>query len=230
MRLAKYLASCGLGSRRSCEKLIEAGHISVNKKKVTDVSTDIVAGKDLISKDDTPIMPNPLVYYLLNKPLDYTTTRLDRHAKNIITDLLPPDPPVWPVGRLDKDTSGLILLTNDGDLTLRLTHPRYRKEKEYIVKTNIPLSDKDVAKVKRGIILEDGSVSIDSFEQMDDGSYIIVLHEGRKRIVRRIFAHLNKKVTSLERRRIDGLVLGNLRPGEYRKLERNEIEALIKNV
>jgi len=229
MRLAKYLASCGLGSRRSCEDLIKAGEVELNGQFVTRVESDIDTENDKVLYRGGRIVPKKLVYYLLNKPSGYTSSRQDIHAKLLINDLIPKNPPVWPIGRLDRETSGLIILTNDGELTQKLTHPKFEKEKEYVINTDAILNKNEVEKIKAGVILDDGLIRPDLFEMNKDGSYRIVIHEGRKRIIRRLIAYFGKKVIRLKRVRIDSLELNDLRDGEYRILSDREISLLKTN-
>lgn len=229
MRLARYLASCGLGSRRACENIIKAGAVELNGNLVTKVESDIDASKDTIFYNGRKIGPKNLVYYLVNKPTGYTASRQDLHASRIITDLVPTDPPVWPIGRLDRETSGLILLTNDGDLTYRLTHPKFLKEKEYIVNIDSNLSNNEVDKIRAGVILKDGLIKPDSFEKISPRSYRITIHEGRKRIIRRLISHFGKEVIALKRLRVDSIELDDLQDGQYRDLTAKEVTKLKTN-
>lgn len=224
MRLAKYLASCGLGSRRYCENLISLGKILVNELIVDSPAINIDPEKDTVKFRGEIIKPQKTVYYILNKPTGYVTSRDDPHTKKLITDLVPKIPPVWPVGRLDKETSGLLILTNDGDLTQKLTHPKYVKEKEYLIKTNRPLSGDDITKIMNGVTLEDGLIKPDKFSRVATKTYNIVIHEGRNRLIRRLIAHFDLEVISLERIRISNIKLGKLPLGEYRVLDANKIK------
>ena len=167
MRLNKFLASCGLGSRRACEELIKSGQIKVNSRVIVNVATEIDPEKDTAFFNEKRLAPATMVYYLLNKPIGYTSSLKDVHAKNLISELVPANPPVWPVGRLDKNTSGLILLTNDGDLTYQLTHPKYQKEKEYLIKTDSSLKQDEISQLLAGINLDDGFVKADFFEKIE---------------------------------------------------------------
>ncbi len=226
MRLNKFLASCGLGSRRACEELIKSGQIKVNSRVIVNVATEIDPEKDTAFFNEKRLAPATMVYYLLNKPIGYTSSLKDVHAKNLISELVPANPPVWPVGRLDKNTSGLILLTNDGDLTYQLTHPKYQKEKEYLIKTDSSLKQDEISQLLAGINLDDGFVKADFFEKIDEHRSRIIIHEGRKRLVRRMISFFNKKVISLERIRISTICLGKIRPGQYRTLTNEEIVSL----
>ena len=228
MRLAKCLASCGLGSRRSCEDIIRAGGVELNGRLVTKVESDIDIKNDKVLYEGERIVPEKLVYYLLNKPVGYTSTRQDIHAKLLISDLVPKNPPIWPVGRLDRETSGLIILTNDGELTQKLTHPKFVREKEYIINTDSILNKNEIESIQTGVVLDDGLIRPDLFEKSKDDSYRIIIHEGRKRIIRRLIAHFGKKVIRLKRVRIDSLELSDLKDGEYKILSDREI-SLLKN-
>ncbi len=230
MRLAKYLASAGLGSRRNSEKIITDGEILVNGRRVTDAATEINPAEDIVVHRGSVVSPKKLVYYLLNKPRGYTTTKSDPHAKHLITELVPDEPPVWPVGRLDRETTGLIVMTNDGDLTEKLTHPRHEKAKEYLVQTNLGLTDKEIGQIREGVTLDDGLMKVDLFEKTAKDKYKIVIHSGKKRIIRRLIAFFGKEVISLERRRIANLKIGSLKVGQHRLLSKGEIEEIKRNV
>jgi len=225
MRIAKYLASCGVASRRKSEELIEAGKVHVNGEKITSPALN-VEPTDKITIGGKEISPNVKVYYALNKPKGYVSTTTDIHKEKIVTELVPSEPPVWPVGRLDKDTTGLIILTNDGELTQKLSHPSKGKTKEYVVIVDRPLSVFDQEKLKKGIELEDGPFKPDVFTEKSPGKYKIVIHEGRNRLIRRVFEHLGKAVTGLSRVRVASVELGNLESGKYRNLTNNELGRL----
>lgn len=226
MRLAKYLASCGLGSRRKCERLVEEGRVFVNGKPADRPATNIDQTVDIVTFDGGVVKPKEKVYYAVNKPAGYTCSRDDQHADRLVTKLVPKDPPVWPVGRLDRETSGLILLTNDGELTQRLTHPSYEKEKEYLLTTDSPFSRDEFGEAKAGVTLDDGLLKPDLIEPAGGKTYRVVIHEGRKRLIRRFAAYFGKNVRKLERIRIAGLELGDLEEGDYRTLSDEEASAL----
>jgi 23S rRNA pseudouridine2605 synthase len=156
----------------------------------------------------------------------YTSTLADPHAKKLITDLVPEGELVWPVGRLDKDTSGLIIMTNDGELTQKLTHPKYEKSKTYVATLDHSLTSKECDDIESGIELEDGRVKADKLIAISSKEYEITVHEGRNRLVRRIFEHFGKKVILLQRTKLSFLEMGNLRPGDFRRLNKQEIERL----
>lgn len=225
VRIAKYLASCGLGSRRKCEELVSAGRVSVNGVQINTPATGVEDG-NTVMVDGKEVRPMTLVYYLLNKPAGYTSTVADAHAKRLITELVPAKPPVWPVGRLDRETSGLIIMTNDGELTQRLTHPSFAKSKTYIATVDRPLSDRQLHELAGGIVLEDGPVRPDKLKPLTGGNYEVTIHEGRNRLVRRMFEHFDRRVMSLDRTTMGSLTAGKLQPGEYRELTTAEIERL----
>lgn len=224
MRVAKYLASCGIGSRRKNEDLILAGKVKVNGATIDSPALNVEPSKDVILVNDLICEPKNKVYYLLNKPIGYTSTVADKHAEKLITELVPLEPPVWPVGRLDKETSGLIILTNDGSLTQKLTHPSHQKEKEYIAVVSKDLTDNDLAFIKNGITLDDGPVKAVDIEKIEPKKYRIILNVGKNRIVRRIFAHFGSEVLELSRTRIENLKLENLELGDFRELSEKEIK------
>ena len=226
MVIAKYLAACGLGSRRACEPLIKDGRVSVNGETITDLAIRIDPVVDEVAFDGKTVKQRELVYYLLNKPVGYTCSRSDTHADKLVTELVPGNPPVWPVGRLDRETTGLIILTNDGDLTQALTHPSRLKRKEYILQTDRPLSAEQVLQAQTRVILEDGPLSPDELEVLETGRYRIAIHEGRKRIIRRLAAFFGRRVVSLERTAVDTLRLSDLKPGRYRELTGTEVATL----
>lgn len=225
IKIAKYLAECGIASRRKSEALILTGKVKVNGTIMLNIAERIDPQKDTIEALGQQIKPAKNVYYLLYKPIGYTSTTKDPHAEKLITELVPKKPKVYPVGRLDKYTSGLIILTNDGELTQKLTHPKYEKQKEYSIKTNYPLTSTEINQIKKGVKLEDGLIKPDLFEKTED-AYKLVIHSGRKRIVRRLINHFGKKVSQLKRTRLGKLTLGNLKPGEYRALKKEEISNL----
>lgn len=227
MRLAKFLAACGLGSRRTCEKLIADGKVKVNGAKIESPATDINPEKDIVELNGHQVAEREKVYYAVNKPTGYTCSREDRHADYLVNELVPADPPVWPAGRLDKETSGLIILTNDGDLTQRLTHPSYEKEKEYILTTDSAFTLDELSEARAGVILDDGYFAPDRIEPAGGKSYRIVVHEGRKRLIRRFAAYFGKRARQLERIRIAGLELTGIETGEYRILSKDEAASLV---
>lgn len=214
-RINKYIASCTGYSRRKAEEVVLTGRIKVNNNVIRDLSTQINES-DKVYLDNKLITQQKFVYYALNKPVGYTTTTSDPHAEKIITELMPKDPPVFPVGRLDKDTSGLIFLTNDGDFAQKMTHPKYEKEKEYIVETDKPLSEKSLEKLRTGIKLDDGTTAPAEIKIVGDKKYSIIIHEGKNRQIRRMIEKVNAQVVQLKRIRIGDFKLENLEEGKYK--------------
>lgn len=225
-RIAQYLASCGLGSRRKCEELITDGYIKVNGAAIHSPALNIDPAVDCIEYNGKIVTPDIKIYFLLYKPTGFTTTTSDSHAKKLITELVPGDISVWPVGRLDRETAGLIIMTNDGDLTQRLTHPKYEKSKGYLVTVDRPLSDKQLTELRQGITLTDGPIKPDDLKILEGGKYEITIHEGRNRLVRRTFEYFDRRIIALTRTKLAFLEIGNLTPGQYRELTEREIEKL----
>lgn len=230
-RLQKWLASCGYGSRRACEQLIQAGRVKVNNETVP-MGTKIDPEQDRIEVDGTVVsQPCAPVYLILNKPPGYTTTRKDPHAKRTVMELLKGvKEPVYPVGRLDADSEGLLLFTNDGELTYRLLHPRYKVPKTYRVSLQHAPSDEALQQLREGIELEDGITAPAevSWVKRSAGQIIldITLHEGRKRQVKRMFRAVGSPIIRLMRVQFGPLRLGELPPAQWRYLTAPEIEAL----
>lgn len=226
IRLQKYIASCTSYSRRKAEELIDEGRVTVNDKTIEkqgitiDSTTDRVHldGKLLNRKKET-------LYIMLNKPAGYVSTKSDPHAKKTVMDLVP-YPNLYPVGRLDKDTEGLLLLTNDGDFAYQITHPKFEHEKEYEVLLKNPLSTKDIKILENGIILEDGKTSPCAIraikKNIKQTRYTITIHEGKNRQIRRMFEEIQNHVIYLKRIRIGNLLLGNLKKGDYKQLRKQE--------
>jgi len=226
VKIAKYLAQAGVASRRKAEALVKQGLVSVNGKISADPALRVNPKTDKILYGGKPLSPAQKVYYLLNKPAGYTCTAQDPHAEKLVGELVPAEPKVWSVGRLDKMTSGLLILTNDGDLALSLTHPRYRVEKEYEITANLPLAENEIAAVQKGVLLEDGFIRPDRFEKIGGKRYRIVIHSGKKRVVRRIVEKIGKSVAQLKRTRVGSLKLQDLPEGKWRRLSSAEIKKL----
>lgn len=221
-RINKYIASSTGYSRRKAEEIVLNGRVQVNGEVIRDLSTQI-ADNDKVSLDGELLNPNKFVYYALNKPTGYTSTTDDPHAEKLITELVPKDTPVFPVGRLDKDTSGLIFLTNDGDFAQKMTHPKYEKEKEYVVKTDHVLSEKSLSKIRQGVKLKDGLTAPAEVKTTGDRLYSLVIHEGKNRQVRRIVEAVGAKVVSLKRVRIGAFNLEDLEEGKYKTFDKIDI-------
>ncbi len=217
-KLQKVLASIGLASRRVVEDYIIDERITVNGE-IAHIGQRVNRHEDQLLFDGVPLRVSPeLTYYLIHKPLGIISTAKDPQGRRTIVDLVPPEPRVYPVGRLDKETEGLILLTNDGDLTYRLTHPSHGIEKEYLVKVGKKLSRGSLRQLREGITLDDGLTSPARVSQIQDGVVKIVIHEGKNRQVRRMFQAVGHPVERLIRTRIGNLVDHTLQSGQWREL------------
>lgn len=229
-RLQKFLSRCGVASRRASESLITKGRVKVNGNKITVQGLKIDPKSDIVEVDGKVVRPmEKLIYIALNKPRGYITTRKDKHAKKTVYDLLPKDliNIVHPVGRLDQDTEGLLILTNDGQLTLQLTHPSLKHEKEYEVLCKGNIKNQVVEKLKKGIILDGKKTApakIRIIEKNENESKLsVTLHEGRKRQIRRMFSQVAYPVLKLKRIRISHLNLGRIKEGHYKVVSKKEI-------
>jgi 23S rRNA pseudouridine2605 synthase len=227
MRLAKYLAHAGTASRRASEEIIRSGRVTVNGDPVTDPATD-VTNDDRIELDGTAIDKEPRVVYMLHKPKGVVSTASDTHGRPTVTDLISSSKRLYPVGRLDRDTTGLILLTNDGELANRLMHPSYEVPRTYRAKVDGAVKETDLTRLREGVDLEDGKTSPASVRRVGD-EIELTIHEGRKRQVRRMLEEIGKPVVELERIALGPLRLGNLKRGNYRELTPAEVERLWKN-
>jgi 23S rRNA pseudouridine2605 synthase len=222
IRLNRYIAACTKYSRRQADGFIRRGEVSMNGTIITKLATLISPG-DIVALQGVVLTPLQKVYYILNKPKGYTCSVSDVHAEHLITELVPPTPPVYTVGRLDKETSGLILLTNDGDLTLRMTHPSYQKEKEYLVFLDKDLKNKDQEKLLNGVILDNQRMNFDSIKRISKQEYSVVLHQGYNRQIRKMFNALGYNIFDLVRVRIDKFVLRDLPSGDFLNLSATDI-------
>jgi 23S rRNA pseudouridine2605 synthase len=226
MRLNRFLALAGIASRRRAETFIRDGRVSVNGKVCTDFSTQITAS-DHVKVEGRPVRAREFVYILLNKPPDYLTTRADEKSRKTIYDLLPGKmAKLAHVGRLDKESEGLLLLTNDGELALRLTHPRFKLEKEYLVTLDHEFQIADLPKMRKGVYLAEGRAKFDAVFKVNPQQVRVILTQGIKRQVRRVFAALDYKVNRLQRIRIGTLTDSGLRSGDIRFLSREEVLVL----
>ncbi|HEX9993278.1 MAG TPA: pseudouridine synthase [Acidimicrobiales bacterium] len=225
-RLQKVLARAGLGSRRVCEELIEAGRVTVDGE-VALLGRRVDPERARVAVDGVPIGVRPdLVHYLLNKPAGVVTTAADPQGRPTVVQLVPAEPRVFPVGRLDADTEGLLLLTNDGDLAHRLTHPSFGVDKEYLVAIEGRPTRAAVRRLREGVDLEDGRTAPARVAQVGPSLLRITIHEGRNRQVRRMCEAVGHPVTRLVRTRIGPLADRRLPPGAWRRLEVDEVRAL----
>ena len=229
MRLAKFLATSGVASRRAAEEIVRAERVTVNGETVTDPARD-VGERDLIAVDGTAVAPEPeRAVYMVNKPTGVVSTASDPQRRRTVVSLVPSVVRLYPVGRLDIDTTGLILLTNDGELAHRLTHPSFEVPRTYrAVVTRPPVRERALRALRNGVELEDGRTAPARVRRLGDRGEILELtiHEGRKRQVKRMCEAVGHRVRSLERVAFGPLTLGGLAPGAHRRLTNAELEAL----
>ena len=230
IRLNKYLANAGVCSRREADDFIQAGVVTVNGQVVTELGTKVLRG-DEVKFHDQPVTLEKKVYVLLNKPKDYVTTSDDPQQRKTVMDLVKDACPerIYPVGRLDRNTTGVLLLTNDGEIASKLTHPKFLKKKVYHVYLDKNVTMHDMQQIASGIELEDGEIHADAIEYADDhdkSQVGIEIHSGKNRIVRRIFESLGYRVTKLDRVQFAGLTKKNLRRGDWRFLTEQEVDML----
>ncbi len=230
IRLNKYLANAGVCSRREADEFIQAGVVKVNGEVVTELGTKVMR-TDSVMFHEQPVSLEKKVYVLLNKPKDHVTTSDDPQQRKTVMDLVKDacTERIYPVGRLDRNTTGVLLLTNDGDLASKLTHPKFLKKKVYHVYLDKNVTAHDLQQIRDGITLEDGDIKADAVEYADpvDKKQVgIEIHSGKNRIVRRIFEHLGYKVTKLDRVLFAGLTKKNLRRGDWRYLTEEEVNRL----
>ena len=230
VRLNKFLANAGVCSRREADEFIQAGVVSVNGNIVTELGTKVLR-TDEVRFHDQPVNIEKKVYVLLNKPKDYVTTSDDPQQRKTVMDLVKDACPerIYPVGRLDRNTTGVLLLTNDGDLASKLTHPKYLKKKIYHVYLDRNVTAHDLQQIAEGVTLDDGEIRADDVQYAsptDKKQVGIEIHSGKNRIVRRIFEALGYKVTKLDRVQFAGLTKKNLRRGDWRYLTEEEVERL----
>ena len=230
LRLNKFLANAGICSRREADEFIQAGVVSVNGEVVTELGTKILR-TDVVKFHDQPVSIEKKVYVLLNKPKDYVTTSDDPQQRKTVMDLVKNACPerIYPVGRLDRNTTGVLLLTNDGDLASKLTHPKYLKKKIYHVYLDKNVTAHDLQQIAEGIQLEDGEIKADDVQYAhptDKKQVGIEIHSGKNRIVRRIFESLGYRVQKLDRVQFAGLTKKNLKRGDWRYLTEEEVDRL----
>ena len=236
IRLQKVMAQAGVGSRRVCEDLIEAGRVSVNDKRVTEQGLRVDPVKDVVKVDGMRITTNDAqVYLALNKPVGMLSTMSDERGRPCVGDLVEGrNERLFHVGRLDADSEGLLLLTNDGDLAHRLMHPSYGVQKTYLAEVAGPVARDVGRRLRAGVELEDGMVRVDDFKLVGSDSRRVMievtLHEGRKHVVRRMLDHVGHPVERLVRTRIGPVSLGSMRVGNLRRLTPEEIANLYDEV
>ncbi len=217
--LQQFLSQVGLASRRQAIELIKSNQVKVNNK-IAHIGIKINPAKDQIKINNKLIQPvKSLVYYLVNKPIGYTCTVSDRYAEHKVVDLVPATPKVWPVGRLDKDSHGLILLTNDGDFTNKITHPKFEHAKQYVATLNKDIHNDLLSQLKHGIKLKEGLAKVDQIKQLASNKILITIHQGWNRQLRRMLGALNYKIVDLKRVQVGKWKLGNLEEGTYKQIK-----------
>lgn len=228
MRLGKYLAHAGVASRRKSEAIIAAGRVTVDGRQVTDPAFG-VSGSEEVKVDGAPVESEPREVWMVNKPLDVVSTADEPGRRQAVVDLVPSDLRLYPVGRLDVDSTGLILVTNDGELANRLSHPRYEVPKTYRVKMGRPVTGRMVERLTQGVELEDGPTAPAEVRTLGPDEIEVTISEGRNRQVRRMAEAVGNRVTALERTGFGSLRLGRLPPGRHRLLEEHEVGRLWKD-
>ncbi|HEX5955793.1 MAG TPA: pseudouridine synthase [Solirubrobacterales bacterium] len=228
MRLAKYLAHSGVASRRRAEELVAAGRVRVGGEVVRDPARD-VEHESGVEVDGRPVSPEPREVWLLNKPAGVTSTAREPGRRRAVTDLIDSPRRLYPVGRLDADSTGLILLTNDGELANRLTHPRYEVPRTYRARLRRPPSDGDLRRLRQGVELDDGPTAPARVRRISPRVIELTIREGRNRQVRRMAEAVGNEVVELRRTAFGPLRLGELREGEARRLRTAELRRLWKD-
>ncbi len=230
MRLNKFLAHAGIASRRKCDELIKSGYVKVDGEVVREMGYRVMP-KQEVTYNGKQVKPQEKVYVLLNKPRDYITTTDDEKDRKTVMELVKKatDQRIYPVGRLDRNTSGLLLLTNDGELAKKLMHPKYKTKKVYEVKVDKQVTKKHVEKLLQGIELDDGVAAVDEIAYPDENDKRLLgveVHIGKNRVIRRMFEHLGYRVVRLDRVIFAGLTKKNLPRGKWRFLSKKEVGQL----
>ncbi len=237
IRLQKYMAECGVASRRKCEELISQGKVKVNEKIVTELGTKINPDKDKVFFNGKTLKyeDDEKVYILLNKPIGYVTTVKDQFSRDTVLDLIKTNKRVVPVGRLDMYTSGAIILTNDGDFVYKVTHPKHEIEKTYNVTVKGVVTKEDIENLQKGVVIDENYITKEAnarilkIDKEKDISRIeIKIHEGKNRQVRKMCEAINKKVLALHRSKIGNIDVKDLKIGDWRYLKIKEVKNLLK--
>jgi 23S rRNA pseudouridine2605 synthase len=229
VRLAKFLAHGGVASRRQAERLIAAGRVSVGGEVVRDPASEVKAGDD-VRVDGSPVATEPREVWIVNKPIGVISTAREPGGRPAVVQLVRSKARLYPVGRLDADSTGLVLLTNDGALANRLTHPRYEVEKAYLVGLRRPPSEADLRRLARGVELEDGPTAPARVHRRGEREVEIIIREGRNRQLRRMAAAVGNAVIALRRVSFGPIELGSLPTGEARRLSEEEVACLWQDV
>mgnify|MGYP000932790343 FL=1 len=235
-RLQKYLAECGVASRRKCEELILQGKVKVNNQIVTELGVKVNPEKDIVKFEDKEVKPtSKMVYILLNKPIGYVTTADDQFGRDTVLDLVKVKERIVPVGRLDMYTSGALILTNDGDFVYKVTHPKHEIEKTYTVTVKGIIKNEEVEQLRKGVKIDDyitkpAKVKILKTDIEKNISRLeIVIHEGKNREVRKMCESVGRKVLALHRSKIGKIGVKDIELGKWRYLKDREIQELLKN-
>ncbi len=223
MRLNKFLATAGVASRRKADELIKLGQVKINGKIIKAMGVKVNVGQDIVVVDGQLVeLESATVTYLLNKPRGIISTADDPEHRKTVLDLVPKSPRVFPCGRLDENTMGLVILTNDGNLCYRLTHPKFEHKKEYLVHGRSKKPEASLERIRRGLRLKDGPIKVDSLEvikiRKDKVEFKLTIHQGRNHLVRRLCATVGIELDSLTRVRVGDYELGDLAPGQYRQV------------
>ena len=230
MRINKYLAKCGIGSRRKCDEYISSGKIKVDGKKVTDFSFN-VNDDSYVQFNNKLVNKLENVIFMLNKPRGYICTKNDNLGRKTIYDLLPDKFDLFSIGRLDYDTTGILLVTNDGDLCYELTHPKFNVDKKYYVFTDKKISNSDILRIKKGIKLDNEilKANVKFLENINNGYFWdVVLTEGKNREIKRIFNFFDIKVLNLHRYEFSGLRMNGLKEGKFKKISKKDFNRIIR--
>jgi 23S rRNA pseudouridine2605 synthase len=228
VRLARYLAHCGVASRRAAEAIVASGRVQIAGEVVTDPARDVEEGQDVLL-DGRPLSPETREVWAVNKPAGVVSTAREPGRRRAVIELVDSKARLYPVGRLDADSSGLILLTNDGELANRLTHPRYGVPKTYRATLRRPPAQRDLRRLERGVSLDDGRTAPARVRRTGEREIEITLREGRNRQVRRMVEAIDNEVVALERVSFGSIELGELEPGESRRLGAEEVDRLWKD-
>ncbi|OIN87343.1 MAG: hypothetical protein AUJ50_02765 [Candidatus Aenigmarchaeota archaeon CG1_02_38_14] len=228
IKLQKFLSNAGITSRRKAEEIISKGLVKINGK-VASIGDRINPEKDEVIFDGNRIEYQKRRYIIFNKPRGYVTTLKDAHAEKTILDLIKIKERVFPAGRLDKDSEGLLIITNDGDFASRIINPRFEIKKTYYVKINNELRKKDIEKLEGGIAIEGRKTYPAKIEILAENEFNITIHEGRNRIIRKMMSHLGHSVVILRRMSIGGLQLGSLKLGQYRDMTEHEKKIMFES-